>query len=193
MLKKTITYEDFNGETVTEDHFFHLSEAELVELELSREGGLSETLTRIIAAEDGKTLIAEFKNIILMSYGKRSDDGKRFIKNQQIREEFESSEAYSAFFMELITNTDMQIEFVNGVMPKGLAEKAAEVARNQNRPELAAVPAPEPRIITRRDLLNMPREEFDALSAQLQSGEVKLGDTEEDKPAPEGQEERPLG
>ena len=87
MLKKTITYEDFNGEEVSEDFFFHLSKAELVELELSHEGGLSESLQRIVAAQDGKSIIAEFKNILLTSYGQKSADGKRFIKNQQLREE----------------------------------------------------------------------------------------------------------
>ncbi len=98
MLKKTITYEDFNGETVSEDFFFHLSKAELVELELSHQGGLSEALQRIVAAEDGKGIVAEFKNIILSAYGKKSDDGRHFTKNQQLREEFESSEAYSSLF-----------------------------------------------------------------------------------------------
>ena len=82
MLKKTITYEDFNGDKVSEDFFFHLSKAELVELELSHKGGLSEALKRIVESEDGKAIIAEFKNIILSSYGQRSDDGKRFVKNQ---------------------------------------------------------------------------------------------------------------
>ena len=128
MLKKTITYEDFNGETISEDFFFHLSKAELVELEMSHQGGLSESLKRIVAAEDGKGIIAEFKNIILGAYGKKSEDGKRFIKNQQLREEFESSEAYSELFMELVTNTDAAIEFINGVIPSGMAEEAAKIA-----------------------------------------------------------------
>ena len=78
-------------ERISEDFFFHLSKAELVELELSHKGGLSESLKRIVEAEDGKAIIAEFKNIILTAYGKQSDDGKRFIKNQELREEFESS------------------------------------------------------------------------------------------------------
>ena len=106
MLKKTITYQDFNGDEVSEDFFFHLSKAELVEMELSHEDGLSEALQRIIAAQDGKGIITEFKNIILGAYGKRSSDGKRFVKNATIREEFESSEAYSTLFMELVTNTE---------------------------------------------------------------------------------------
>lgn len=138
MLKKTITYEDFNGETVSEDFFFHLSKAELVELELSHEGGLSESLQKIVDAEDGKAIVAEFKNIILGSYGQKSPDGKRFVKNATLREEFESSEAYSTLFMELVTNTDAAIEFVNGIIPKGVVEEATKVTA------LAPVPSPEP-------------------------------------------------
>lgn len=143
MLKKTITYTDFNGEEVTEDHFFHLSKAELVELELSHQGGLSAALERIVAAEDGKQIIAEFKNIILGSYGKKSLDGRRFIKNQEIREEFESSEAYSTMFMELVTETDKAVEFINGVMPADLVQEAAQTAANAEKPALEAVPAEE--------------------------------------------------
>ena len=124
MLKENDHYEDFNGETVSEDFFFHLSKAELVEMELSHEGGLSESLQRIIAAEDGKGIIAEFKNIILGAYGKRSDDG------QTIHQESESyvknsnrTEAYSTLFMELVTDTDAAVEFVNGVIPQEWQKK----------------------------------------------------------------------
>ena len=109
MLKKTIKYTDFNGEEINEDFFFHLSKAELVELEMSHKGGLSATLERIIATEDNPGIIAEFKNIILIAYGQRSDDGKRFIKNQELRDEFASTEAYSTLFMELVMDTDSAI------------------------------------------------------------------------------------
>jgi hypothetical protein len=128
VLKKTITYEDFNGETITEDYFFHLSKAELVELEMSHDGGLSASLQRIIDTEDAKNIIAEFKNIILTAYGKRSDDGRRFVKNQTLREEFESTEAYSALFMELVTDTDAAVEFINGIVPAGMTEEAVKLA-----------------------------------------------------------------
>lgn len=138
MLKKTITYEDFNGETVSEDFFFHLSKAELVELEMSHDGGMAEAMQRIVNAEDGKAIVAEFKNIILGSYGKKSPDGRRFVKNQQIREEFESSEAYSTLFMELVTNAETASEFMNGIIPQGMAEEAAKVTA------LQAAPDPEP-------------------------------------------------
>jgi hypothetical protein len=129
LLKKTITYTNFNDEEVSEDHYFHLSKAELVELEMSYEGGMSEWLKRIIDAEDGKTIIAEFKKIILDSYGVRSPDGKRFIKNDEVRDAFLSTEAYSTLFMELVTETDKAVEFINGIVPSGLADEAAKVVR----------------------------------------------------------------
>ena len=127
MLKKTITYTNFNNEEVSEDFFFHLSKAELVELEMSYKGGLTEQIQRIAAAEDGKAIIAEFKNIILSSYGERSADGRRFIKNQTLRDEFESTEAYSTLFMELVTDAEKAAEFVRGIIPQDLAEEAARV------------------------------------------------------------------
>lgn len=180
MLKKTITYEDFNGETVNEDFFFHLSKAELVELEMSHEGGLSESLQRIVAAEDTKSIIAEFKNIILTSYGQKSPDGRRFIKNQQLREEFESTEAYSTLFMELVTDTDAAINFINGIIPKGLAEEATKVVDTDAR-KMAAVPDPalpvtEPQILSKKDIEVMSPLEFAQLGARLASGEVKLAE-----------------
>lgn len=171
MLKKTITYKNFNDEEVTEDHFFHLSKAELVELEMSHQGGLSEALQNIIAAEDGKSIIAEFKKIILGSYGKKSPDGKRFVKTQEMRDEFESSEAYSTLFMELVTDTDKAIEFINGIVPQGLADDAAKVT--QLRP---AEPKPEPVVVSRAAVTEMDQAELEALGAKLASGEVILGE-----------------
>lgn len=187
MLKKTITYTDFNGETVSEDFFFHLTKAELVELEMSHEGGLSEAMKRIVAAEDAKSIIAEFKNIILSAYGKKSPDGRRFIKNQEIRDEFVSTEAYSELFMELATNTDAAIDFMNGIIPAAMAEEAnaqmVEAAKNleemtENKRQITVVPdeKPEPRVLTKIDLANMSQEEFAELGPRLASGEVKLSE-----------------
>ncbi len=179
MLKKTITYEDFNGDTVSEDFFFHLSKAELVELELSHKGGLSEALQRIVAAEDGKGIVQEFKNIILTAYGKRSDDGKRFIKTQEMRDEFSSTEAYSSLFIELVTDTDAAVEFINGVIPAGMAEEAAKLAAVDLKPveeKVTVLPAAEPRIVTRIDLQTMSQEELATLGAQISSGAVKIAE-----------------
>jgi hypothetical protein len=172
MLKKTITYKDlFTDEEVTEDFFFHLSKAELVELELSHQDGLSEALKRIIAAEDGKGIVAEFKNIILLAYGKRSEDGKRFVKNANVREEFESSEAYSTLFMELVTNTDSAIEFINGIIPQGMAEEAAKVTGA----DLEVVKPPRPTVVTRQEIQNMKSEDLEKLGARVAAGEIVIG------------------
>lgn len=170
MLKKTITYEDFNGEEVSEDFFFHLSKAELVEMEVSHEGGLSESLQRIIAAEDGKAIIAEFKEIILGSYGKRSEDGKRFVKNATIREEFESSEAYSALFMELVTDAESAVEFINGIIPQGLDVEAAKITGA----DLSVVKQAKPQVISREEVRKMSTEDMQALGAKVAAGEVVI-------------------
>src|SRR5262245_12785386 len=122
---------------------------------MSHQGGLSAALQKIVAAEDGASIIREFKKIILMAYGKRSDDGKRFVKTQALRDEFESTEAYSALFVELVTNTDSAIEFVNGVIPQNMAEEAAKVVNT----DLKVIETPpEPRIITRQQFLEMGNE-----------------------------------
>lgn len=174
MLKKTITYEDFNGETVSEDFFFHLSKAELVELEMSVDGGLSESLKKIVASDDAPKIITEFKKIILMSYGKRSDDGRRFIKSQELRDEFASTEAYSTLFMELVTDAQAGIDFINGIIPAGLAEEAARVTNIENENRLAAVPEPE--IISRKVVDEMSQDELMELLKRVNSGEVKIAE-----------------
>jgi hypothetical protein len=179
VLKKTITYEDFNGETVSEDFFFHLSKAELVELEMSHKGGLSVSLQRIVASEDNKSIIDEFKNIILTAYGKRSDDGRRFVKNQELRDEFVSTEAYSTLFMELVTDTDAAVEFINGIIPTGMAEEAAKLAGTEEKPAIAAVlpiPKDQAEIITRKDVVEMSPEELRELGTRLAAGEVTLAE-----------------
>lgn len=174
MLKKTITYEDFNGETVSEDFFFHLSKAELVELEMSVDGGLSESLKKIVASDDAPKIITEFKKIILMSYGKRSDDGRRFIKSQELRDEFASTEAYSTLFMELVTDAQAGIDFINGIIPAGLAEEAAMVTKIENESRLAAVPEPE--IVSKEKVNEMTSDELMALLERVNSGEVKIAE-----------------
>lgn len=170
MLKKTITFTNFNDEEVSEDFYFHLSKAELVELELSHQGGLSASLQRIVQAEDGKGIIAEFKNIILSAYGIRSEDGRHFTKNQTLRDEFASTPAYSELFMELVTNTDSAIEFVNGVIPQGMAEEAARLAALKP----AAVEEKVIPIVTKVELLAMSPQDIQELQVRIAAGEARL-------------------
>lgn len=127
MLKKSITYTDFNGEEITEDFFFHLSKAELVELEMSQKEGLSQYLENIIKAENGQEIMTIFKKLLLQAYGQRSPDGKRFVKNEGLRQEFLSSEAYSELFMELVTDADAAAAFINGIIPATLADDLKKI------------------------------------------------------------------
>ena len=117
MLKKTIEYTDYNGTERKEDFYFNLSKAEAMEMQLSTTGGLSQMIENIIAAQDTPALVKIFKELILKAYGKKSDDGRRFIKNEEIAEEFAQTEAYSILFMELATDADAAAEFVNGITP----------------------------------------------------------------------------
>lgn len=118
MLKKTITYTDYNGHQRTEDHYFNLNKAELVELELSVSGGLTAMMDRIIAAEDNPTLFKIFKDLVLKAYGIKSDDGRKFIKNQEVRDDFAQTEAYSVLVMELVSDAEKAAEFFNLIIPQ---------------------------------------------------------------------------
>lgn len=128
MLKKTIPYTDYNGVERKEDHYFNLTKAEIMEMELSITGGLAEMIQRIVAAQDQPAIMKIFKDLIRKSYGVKSADGKRFIKSQEIWEEFEQTEAYSILFMELATNADAAAKFINGIVPADMAKQIAEAS-----------------------------------------------------------------
>lgn len=129
MLKKTITYEDFNGNQRTEDLYFNLTKAELMEMELSADGGLEATINKIISAQDGKEIMELFKGLVLKAYGEKSLDGKTFDKSPEVKNRFLNSQAYSDIFMELATDSDKATEFFNGIIPKDLA---AEVKKQND-------------------------------------------------------------
>ena len=124
MIKKTITYEDYNGVERTEDFYFNLTKAEVMEMEMSTKGGLAEMIDRIVKAKDEPAIIQIFKDLILKAYGVKSLDGRRFEKSDEIRTDFAQTEAYSILFMELATDADAAAKFVNGIVPKGAVEKA---------------------------------------------------------------------
>lgn len=120
MLKKTITYTDYDGNERTEDYYFNLSKAELLEMEMSTNGGLEKFCQKIIAEKDTKRMMEMWKELILKSYGEKSLDGKRFIKSQELVDSFAQTEAYSELFMELASNADTAAAFVKGIIPKNL-------------------------------------------------------------------------
>lgn len=123
MISKTFTYIDYNGEERTETAYFNLSKAEILEMEMSVDGGFTAMIERIVEAKDAPSVVKVFKDLILRSYGIKSPDGRRFIKNQQLRDEFEQTEMFSELFMELSLNDKKASEFVNGLIPKDMANK----------------------------------------------------------------------
>lgn len=131
MLKKTMTYTDYNGVERTEDFYFNLSKAEVMEMQMSTTGGLAEMIQRIVAAQDAPAIIKVFKDLVLKAYGQKSADGKRFIKSDALAEEFAQTEAYSQLFMELATDADAAAAFVNGIVPADVAKQAALQAQGQ--------------------------------------------------------------
>ena len=131
MYNKTVTYKDYKGNTRTEDFYFNLNKAEIVELELSTKGGLTVMMDRIIAAQDNATLFKIFKDLVSKSYGVLSDDGRKFVKNQEVLDDFMQTEAYSIIFSELATNAEAAAEFFNNVIPQNLAKELAEEEVNK--------------------------------------------------------------
>ena len=127
MYKKTITYPDYNGEEIKEDFYFNLTK---LEMQLEKEGGLAEKIQAIVDSKNVPELIKIFKELILRSYGKKSDDGKRFIKSPELSREFTQTEAYSELFMELATDSDAASAFINGIIPANLAKELPASAAN---------------------------------------------------------------
>ena len=131
MLKKTITYTDYNGNERTEDFYFNLSKAEVMEMEMSVNGGLAEMIKKIVSTQDHPAIIKVFKDLILKAYGEKSADGKRFTKEDtngyKLCKDFEQTEAYSILFMELATNADAAAAFVNGIVPADISKEKPAV------------------------------------------------------------------
>ena len=132
MLKETIKFVDFDGNEREEDFYFNLTKAELLQMELSVKGGFHTYVERIFKAQDTTELIRVFKELLDRSYGIKSDDGRRFIKSEEVLADFKQTEAYSELFMKLATDAEMASRFVNGIFPASLqAEVDKEIAKRQ--------------------------------------------------------------
>jgi len=135
MLKREIKFEDFDGNQTSEIHYFNLSKPELIELEVEYDQGFGKMLERIVETKNSRDLIKQFKEIVLLAYGEKSEDGRRFIKNDKLREEFSQTAAYNALFMELAMDDGAAVTFLTGVLPKDIAGDVSKAA-------LKAVPTP---------------------------------------------------
>lgn len=163
MLKKSITYKDFFGETRTEDFYFNLSAPEIVEMEVDGNGSLQENLQKVIKSNDGALIMKVFKDIIRRSYGVRSEDGRRFIKEPDGFAEFEQTGAYAQLFMEIVTDANAAVEFVKGILPSDLVDKMAKADEEtqNNAPKRV-------QDMTREELLEAFRAKNELLGEQTQ-------------------------
>ena len=126
MLKKTITYEDYDGNKRTEDSYFNLNESELTQLRLSRSGGIEKMLERIVQEQNAPEIIAMVKEIMLLAYGEKSDDGKVFLKSPEISHRFECTEAFNEIFMDICSSPEQASDFFRAILPAKLRSKIAE-------------------------------------------------------------------
>lgn len=166
MFKHTIKYTDYNGVEREEQFFFNLSKAELMEMELSTQAGVDEMIRMMIATNDNAKIMEMFKNLILKSYGIKSEDGRRFIKSQQLRDEFEQSEAYSEFFMNLLSDGTLQNEFINKVISgtnvpnmdeKEAIQKLKELGYDTSRMEQVLDERPKNENNGKAEVVDMPK------------------------------------
>ena len=126
MVVKKIKYADFNGVEREEEFMFNLTEAEITEMELTTDGGLTDSIKKIVSAQNTPEIIKTFKMLLLKSYGEKSADGRRFIKSVELSKEFTQTNAYSQLFMELATDDKAAIAFINGIIPESMRERVAE-------------------------------------------------------------------
>lgn len=118
MIKKTMTFIDYDGNERTEDFWFNLNKAEVAKMELGTTGGIQKMIERLVQEQDSARIVEIFDQMICASYGKKSPDGKRFIKSQDLLDKFKQTEAYSDLFIELLGHPDMAAAFFNEVLPK---------------------------------------------------------------------------
>ncbi len=162
MIGKTVTYKNFNDEEVTETFYFHLTKADLTELEMSMPGGLTGAVKIMMEKQDAPSLVKAFKMVLKQSYGRRSEDGARFVKKDEWWDEFTSTNAYSDIFMELVNDATAAAAFIKGCLPKELGEK---VDASSGEPKKLSE-------YTRAELLEMPAADLTALINQNKAGNL---------------------
>ena len=170
MLKKDITYKTFTGEQVTDTFTFHLSPGVLLEIEAETQGGMEATLQRMQDTNDPGLIMNTFKKLISRSIGKISVNGKQFIQNDEVRNEFLQSNAYSALLLELIRDEAFAVTFFNGIMPEGLgelAEAASRPAGPQRERSVAENQPVQDKVLTQEEALTLSHDE---LIAKMRDG-----------------------
>ena len=120
MYKKKITYTDYNGTERTEDFYFNLSKSEMIMLETTTPGGYTGLIQRVIESKDNREIMKIFTDLIRRSYGVKSEDGKHFVKNDQVVEDFMNSAAFDQMFTEFFTDENAASDFAKGIIPSDI-------------------------------------------------------------------------
>lgn len=128
MLKKEITYTDYNGTKRTETFYFNLSRPELLRMEMTTESSLEEKLKAMVKEKNKVKLYEYFEWLVLKSYGEKSEDGKHFHKSEALSKAFSETEAYTELLMELCSGEDKVLDFVNGIMPTPVPKEVQKQA-----------------------------------------------------------------
>lgn len=140
MFSRSFTYKDYNGNTRTDTWYFNLDKAELMKMELGAWGGLDALMKRLVREENPEKIVETFEKIILAAVGEKSPDGRKFIKNEEIREDFRQTPAYADLFYELVMDSEKANAFFKACMPE---ELAAAITEKENAEKAKVVSLPE--------------------------------------------------
>lgn len=127
MLTKTITYTDLNGVEQTETHLFNMNKAELGRMQVKMDGKYIDYLQQLVDGKKIEALYDFFYNLVLDSYGEKSEDGKHFYKDAERRANFECSVAFSEILIDTIGDADKMSAFTKGILPPDMVTKAGDV------------------------------------------------------------------
>lgn len=169
MLKKTIRYTDFDGVEREEDLYFNLSEAELLEMAIHHEmgvEGVAAYFKGLGERKDPKEIFPAVKNLLLLAYGVRSDDGRHFRKSEDITDGFVSSAAYQEMFMQMMSDRDTIVGFFKGALPSKYIEAMQELERDHTVNELMAMDDEEFERVVGTDTKKMTKGQLSALMAR---------------------------
>lgn len=117
MLKKEVSYVDYDGNKVTETLYFNMTKTEIAAMQVRMDGKFIDYLQDLVKGNKIERLFHIFKDIVLDSYGKKSDDGRRFVKSKELRDDFEASIPFDNMMMEMLQDPDKQSQFVRAILP----------------------------------------------------------------------------
>lgn len=197
MIRKEIQYKDLEGNNVVGEFWFHMSVAEMLEMEKEVEGGMKAVVQKIVDTEDETKVLPLLRDLISRSVGKKSSDGRRFLKTREDKSDLVDSDAYSKLMIELLTVPNAAVEFFNGVAPKDIHELAQKVAaQDTSSSSTEGTPVPEAhfnaeafgrqgasatpvqderdytdwRTYTEAELLSMDNDMFEAVAGKVKPG-----------------------